>query len=246
MATKHASLSTSKLVLLASAGFSSAARRKARTLGIEAFSLEEAVDEDWTWLGSGKLEVWALRIRGCRLGFDAEKVWFSTPSGMAIFRPDGTYRGTVEEIVRAHLDGSPEFSESAIEHARRSGHSEFWAECESEPPLVVKDVHGLLHTATSIHVRVQAVCSPGAINLTKGRLNNSAVAFGRGQSPAGELTLSLVRGDERPPTGAVSVTDSKTGHLHTVEVQFTPSQHKLMFVAGPVRRDDQQSNKTIS
>ena len=245
MATKHSSLPTSKLVLLASAGFSPAAKRKAGLLGIEAFSLEEAIDEDWTWLGSGNLEVWALRIRGCRLGFDTEKIWFSAPSAMPIFRPDGEYRGTIEEVVRAHLDGAPEFSESAIEHAKQSGHSEFWAECQSKPPFVVKDVHGLLHTATSIHVRVQAVCSPGAINLRKGRLKNSAVAFGQGQSPAGEFTLSLVRCDERPPTGAVSVGDAKTGHHDTVDVRFTPHQDKLMFVAGPVRRDRRQSDKSV-
>jgi hypothetical protein len=245
MTAKHASLPTSKLVLLASAGFSKAAKRKARLLGIEALSLEEAVDEDWACLGSDSLEVWALRVCGYRLRFDVEKVWFPAPPGMPIFRPDGTCRGTVEEVVHAHFNGSPEFSESAIQLAKQSGHSEFWAAFESEPPFVVKDVHGLLHTAASIHVRVQAVRSPGAINLTKGRLKNSAVAFGRGQSPAGELTLSLVRCDERPPTGAVSVGDAKAGQFCTVDVRFTPNQGKLRFVAGPVRQDVWQPDKHI-
>lgn len=244
MAMKHASLPTSKLVLLASAGFSKAAKHKAEMLGIEALSLEEAVGEDWTWIESNQLEVWALRIRGCNLGFDAEKLWFSAPSGLAIFRPDGTFRGSVEDVVRAHLEGLPEFSESAIEHARRSGHSEFWAECDSEPPFVIKDSHGLLHTATSIHVRVQTVCSPGAINLTKGRIKNSAVAFGHGQSPAGELTFSLVRAHDSSPKGTVSVVDAQTKRIHTIDVTFTPEQRKLQFVAGPVRVRNQSDENS--
>lgn len=150
MAAKHASLPTSKLLLISSAGFSRAAKRKAQSFGIEALSFEEAAGADWAWLESNNLEVWALRVRGCRLAFDAEKFWLSAPPGLAIFRPDGTVRGRVEDVVRAHLEGDPEFTEAALDHAKQSGQPEFWAVCDAKPPFAIKDSDAILHIATSI------------------------------------------------------------------------------------------------
>jgi hypothetical protein len=236
MAMKHESLPTSKLVLVSASGFSKAAVAKAKALGIEAYSLEWALESDWaSFLGRDQLEVWALRVRGCELVLaTGSDVAHPAPPETAVFRPDGSYRGTLREIIGL-LEGSGELSEGAIEHARKSGESESWAECGSEPPLVVKDANMVAHVVTTIRVRVEVVRAPGTVELKRARFRGNAVAYGRGQSPAGELTLSLVQRPDAALTGALSVADPETAQVRTVDVTFTPERRTLRFVAGPVR-----------
>ena len=124
MAEKHKSLPTSKLVLVSARGFSKMRHRKADSLGIDAYSLEEAGETDWKGLiGNGarpSFDLFAFRILRCGLVFVEDNTHeYAASPYVRIFNDDGTCIGTLNDVVRTNTDGSDRFIEKAIQYARR-------------------------------------------------------------------------------------------------------------------------------
>jgi hypothetical protein len=109
MAMKHSSLPTSKLVLVSAKGFSRLASAKAASLGIDTYSFDEALAADWmTILGDGpelSISLWGFRILRCGLVFSHDEALEYTASPeVRTFNHDGTFRGTLNDIVRANTE----------------------------------------------------------------------------------------------------------------------------------------------
>ncbi len=240
MAMKHSVLPTSKLVLFARAGFSRTAESKAQSLGIDTYSLGEAEENDWSGLlgkdSGSPLAIWALRIKGCWLVLREDDQRRPHPAcpGTAIFNTDGTVEGELREIIHSAIDGDGDFTQAAIEHATRERQIEFLANLSRDPSMFVLGTDGQLQEVIGLRILLEAHELPGQVQLCEGRYRGSPVAFGEWDSPAGQLTLSLVQPRNSAATGAISVVDPKTNAVSTARVRFPSKSGKLKFVAGPV------------
>ncbi len=101
------------------------------------------------------------------------------------------------------------------------------------PPIFAKDSSAKRYQVEAIRVYLEARIIP-SVELTAARYRDTPVAYARGQSPAGEFTITLIQPEHGSPKGAMSVKNPDTGKAHTVNIRFTADQKKLAFVADPV------------
>lgn len=233
MAMKHDALPTSKLVLFSRSGFSQAAAKKARSLGIDTYSLSASEENDWSGLlgtNATPLVIWALRIKACWLVLqDDEGRQHPVHPNTAIFNADGTVEGELRQIIHSKIDHDADFTQAALEHASRVKEPEFLATLGREPPMFVLRESGQLREVARLRLLLEAVKLPGSFRLHEARYRKSPVAYSEGESPAGHLTLSLIQPQDSEATGAVSIVDPSTGAVSTSEVRFPSKPGKLRF-----------------
>lgn len=239
MAMKHNSLPTSKLILVSTTGFTRTAGVKAASLGIDIYSFDEAIATDWTALLGDSTELglylWAIRILGCGLVFtENDAVEYSASPEIRIFNSEGIFRGTLNDVVRAKTEESTSFTEKAVQYAQDTSEKIFGAELRFQQPLFAEDFHGNRHEVKVIRVYIEAREPASAVSLSAARYRDSPIAYGQGQSPAGEFAITLIQSPHGPPTGAMSVTDPATGEVQTVDVRFSPSDGKIVFLTDPI------------
>lgn len=239
MAMKHSSLPTSKLVLVSLTGFTRSASVKAASFGVDADSFAQAGKADWAQLVGGSTQasfsMWAFRIVRCSiiLASDDSREYFAPPA-TRIYRATGEFRGTLGDVVRPEAE-SAAFTENAIEYAEKAGDEIIGAELRIRPPLFAEREDGERHEVAAIRVYLQASKLPSAVRLTTARLNDLPVAYGRGESPAGSFTLSIIKPDADAVSGAFSVVDPVTGAVQTVGVRVPSAAGRLAFLTDRVR-----------
>src|SRR3954463_894062 len=136
MAMKHNSLITSKLILVSAKGFSRAAGVKAESLGIDIYSFDEAIETDWTALVGKELSLamWAFRILNCELVFtQGEAIDYSASPEIRIFNSEGTFKGTLREVVLANTCQSDSFTDGLIQYAEKATEPIIGAELKIHP-----------------------------------------------------------------------------------------------------------------
>ncbi len=244
MAEKHRSLPTSKLVLVSARGFSKTARTKAESLGIDAYSLEQAGEADWKGLvgkeGRSNVDLWVFRIRKCALVLteDDARERAADP-GVLVFREDGVCLGALNDLVRRNTERSAAFNEKMVGHVEKETEPFIGAELRFRTPMFVEDRAGTRHRLAKVRVYIEARKAP-PFTLATTRYRNTPIAYGHGQSAVGDFTLTLVRPDDRLPTGAVSVENPETGKVQTVGIRFTPEQGRLAFLTEPVQKTNEE------
>jgi hypothetical protein len=110
MAAKHETLPTDKLILVSQSGFSAAARTKARTLGIEAMTLGQAVRTEWNALvGIPVIGVqkWAVEPAACFAIFTQEDNQMNTLElefNQQLYDSEGNDTLIVQEVIDIIID----------------------------------------------------------------------------------------------------------------------------------------------
>lgn len=228
MLMKHQSLPTSKLILVSASGFTRSALLKAGSNGIEALTLEEAAATDWTaLLGEGGMDIWAWRIRGCGLvvASDSNREHVASPD-VRLFDSEGSFVGTLEAVIHAKVLRSGNVFQKAAQYAREIGEPVFGADVRLRPPLFAEDRRGGRHAVElfRLYLEFHDVTAP----LRPARYRDLPIAYGQGQSPAGDFELTLIQ-TPTGPTGAMSVTSATTGDVQTVDLQFTDGDSSTVF-----------------
>jgi hypothetical protein len=236
MVMKHATLPTSKLILVSRHGFSAAALSKARLLGVDAFALEEAEASDWAGvLGEpdSQVEMWALRILACSVVLASDgTILHRVEPETAVFDAEGKPRGRLESIVRRHTDGSASFTQALVERARTLGESIHGAAFRVRPPLFLMTLEGSLEEIDLIRIYLEAV-NTGDLVFERSAFRNASVAVGRARSSSVNYTLTLVKKDRA--SGAMTVVDTQTGATHTVDVRVPEDADTIAFIGGLIR-----------
>ena len=224
---------------MSTTGFTRTAGVKAASFGIDIYSFDEAIATDWTtFLGNDAelgVYLWAIRILGCGLVFSGNTaVEYAANPEIRIFNNDGAFRGTLNDVVRANTEQSSSFTEQAVLYAESVSETVFGAELRIQQPLFAEDFYGKRHEIKVIRVYIEARQPASAIRLSAARYRDSPIAYGQGQSPAGEFAITLIQSPHGPPTGAMSVTDPATGEVQTVDVRFPPEDGKIVFLTDPI------------
>lgn len=243
MAMKHSSLPTSKLILMTARGFSKAARAKAASLGIETYSFDEAVATDWmTHLGEGpnlSFDLWGFRILTCGIVLNrdgTEGHERKASPDVRVFNGDGTFRGTLNDIVRAYTEQSDHFTSNAMEYAAKAAEPVIGVEMRVRPPLFAEDKSGVVHEVKLIRIYLEArVISPD-VRLKATRYRGAPVAYGQGQSRLGEFALTMIQTTGGTPTGAMSVTDPTTKAVQTLDIRFPEDCDAMAFITDRFKR----------
>ena len=214
MLAKHADLPTNKLVLVAEAGFTGPARRKAEHEGVVAlepvdlsvgdpvFTIVNRLKSLWpkfVSLTPQRARVWVRRS-------DDDVVWFKAPSDLWVFWEDGRRLGTLVECIQAYINRSWEKIISDIDLANiAEDRDEFFRVVIGSPWLV--DAQGKpvdlfaqhedapggpeLHQIQQVEVWGKAIIEVRKVDLSHRRLGDVTYAYGESDL-AGRHALFVV------------------------------------------------------
>lgn len=233
MSSKHSTLPTSKLILLSSSGFSSGAERRAASLGIDTYTFDAALQEDWVAvLGAGPgapMELWAIRPLRCFVFLKGHDRPYLANPGTQVFDRFGTEASDLGTVVEAVVDESGKFVQTALEFSREQKQSVVGADLKRTSPTFLRDDAGQLHEIEIMRLILEVVPAPEDVRLSQARYRGRPVAYAQGPSPAGQYTLSLMQTEEGSATGAISIVDAETGEVATAEVCFPGGDGELKF-----------------
>ena len=232
MVMKHKLLPTSKLILVAAQGFTKTAAEKAALLGVDTYSLEEALATDWKEVLGESLscKMYAFRVVSCSLILeDTNETTMSAGRSLGIFNENGSLHSSLGELIDK-ATSSIDFTERAIEFGATGDQSIFGAEMRFNSALFVKDFDGALCKIrlALVFMEMHPVQTPAC--FTTARYQDSAIAYSEGKLPAGEFALTLIKPTNNLPTGAFTLTNQSTGKSNTVGLQFGPNDRRLVFV----------------
>lgn len=238
MAMKHSPLPTSKLILVAVQGFTRTAIAKAASFGIDTYSFDQALAADWTELlgTTMSLDMYAVRILNCCLVLArTEATAISEGRQFPVFNSDGTLHGTLGDLVDKATAESGRFTEQALQFGAADAPTVIGAELRFKTSLFAEDTTGTHHAIDLVRIYLEIRSAPNPEPFTASRYRNIPVAFVRGQSPAGDFVMTLIKPAEDSPTGAFTVTSPDTGEADTVGLHVQPKDSKLVFVTDMVR-----------
>lgn len=233
MAMKHASLPTSKLILISTAGFTQSATLKALGLGIETYSLEQAERADWDGILGPSFTVSpvAFRIVGCGLVLAAGTTTeYRAGPGVPLFDRLGNPQG----LLREALDSGP-LSDSKLvlalaEQSREKGQPFVSGLITADPPWYIEDRYGIRHEVAALRLCLEFRESPSPSQLQAARLRASRVAYATGDTSLGAFQLTFLQ-TSAGPIGAMSVTSPASGKVETWDLEFKPTGGRRLFLS---------------
>lgn len=199
MHSKHLTLPTDKLVLVARSGFTKSAREKAHFYNIETITLEEALTTDWDlairMLTSGFLKLITFHCNTCH-------ALCGHPGGNKVFSPvkrDTTvylpYRDTptdFEKMVQFFL-AEPQLKEVLDEQLRTTDERAFTIEYTPHPGTFVLDEDQTQMPLLKFSVELEVEQTETPISFSVGRYRKHPVVFGASSDPNIHLHYALVK-----------------------------------------------------
>jgi hypothetical protein len=190
---KHHTLGTDRLILASRAGFRQPARKKAKALGIETVSLEEAAEDAARRIVRGLRVLWAKVFSAAA---ETIRVDLTTPTGpmtmscpvslagqeIAIFDPDGKELGSLQDIVKM-LSQQPNLFRDVVRDAR--GDEKFFeiglrlGEILGPVFLRHEETGGAMHTIDTVRIHGRCTVNVSEVPLSHGQLAGNPVAWGR-------------------------------------------------------------------
>ena len=223
MFQKHKDLPSSKLVLVSARGFSGGAEKKARALGLETIVLEDAETHDWvkTFGPRQQFEVLALRICAvllvpCLAPGDAHPA----PRWLRTFNLDGTHRAPLGELVDSATSSSGPFTEGVIQAAKSEIlPTSILCELRPTPPFAVMSPANELEQIERIVIIVEVHPTTLSDRVRTTSYRGTSVAYSSGETPIGDFVLTFVKPPGGSVTGALSIQDSSSGQVQTVDMR---------------------------
>jgi hypothetical protein len=219
MVEKHRNLPTNQLVLVAKAGFSKSAQRKADSAGVRTYSLGKAIDADWTEI-VGRLE----RIFFARFEFKLQSfaVRLDNPSsqfhligpGQAFLTAAGEHIASALEIGHHILNQHP-FASRVMDEVKEDGEKRADYEVEAPADWYVVDTSGQHHLITTIRLHFTITRRSAPIELSHASWNDVPVAFGAGETAFGSTFVSFIEPKEGPGGALVTMPHPGSGEVRT-------------------------------
>jgi hypothetical protein len=240
MTMKHQALPTHKLVLVSASGFTAPALEKAQALGIEAHSFETALDADWPAIIRDKelpLSLLNFHLHAVTLVFDTAGAEGEFPAGPSVPRwsSEGDRLGTLGEYIYPRLESWEVFGERAAELIGDDDTGVFGVELRSNPRFHVRDPQGEDHELAGVRAYIEFKVETVPLGFTQGALGGVPVGFGSGDSPLGEISVTVME-DHETLAGAMALFDPQVGDFQTVKLEAPPEPTAFRLVAqgGPL------------
>ena len=242
MAMKHQALPTNKLVLVSASGFTSTALEKAQALAIDTYSLDAALDVDWTRYVGKETEfpltwfeyhLWAVTLVLTEVGPHTE---FAAGPSTQLWSSAGDGLGTLGEYVYPRLESWESFGEHAAEFIGEKSEGRLGLEMRPQRRFYVADPEGRHHEVAAIRAYIEFEVAKMPVGLTAGTWRGTPVGFGTGDSPLGHASITVMEPSEGAAFGAVTVPDPDSGEPQTVKLEPPPepSAFRLVAQGGPL------------
>jgi hypothetical protein len=196
MATKHAHLATSKLVLWSASGFSKAAERKAAALKIETVSQRDALRTDWQNLAQ-QLVNGSVRYLSPRFESAVDIV---TPDGIEeripaqaqlALQPIHTLGHVTLEALLHHMRSLPDLATVLLDHAP-VGSGTFHMVYEPPAPCDLLDGEIRLGRVTRVLAEIRSDVQVGALKSRSVHHREELFTLARAELSQGDFELRVV------------------------------------------------------
>ncbi|MDQ6768862.1 MAG: hypothetical protein M3Z54_02610 [Gemmatimonadota bacterium] len=210
---KHDTLPTSKLILVAQAGFTKAAKAKAALLGIEVLSLDKAEKVDWTSVVHRlhQLIICAVRARTFvyGIGLAGDDQLFELSHDAVLEKGDGIQRLTVGDVIDSLLFLQSIRMKTLEVGADAPDGKTGWLIELPLPRDIFAVVDGERRRVASLRFAILTDRVLIDVELTAAAFRNAWVAYGEAVSPAGNITVSVLERRGVPPTAAIVYEDEE-------------------------------------
>lgn len=205
MHSKHASLPTNKLILVAESGFTAPALRKAKHYGFEAVTIETALDADWKLAtelaATGFFELTSFRY-SCAVVYESEggvlqQVDISTASLIIA----ESQQITLDEFVRYVLN-LPETKDALYPRISVMNERQFWFSYAKPGGLWKIETNGTTVRVAELRVGLDVDQAVTPVEFSTGKYKATPFISGRSTLP-NELQFVLVKKPDGTTEGAI-------------------------------------------
>ena len=206
MQSKHATLPTDKLILVAESGFTAPALRKAQFYGIEAVTIEDAFATDWKLAteltATGFFELTSFRY-SCALIYESRvgaRTKREVPSSSRISSESG--QATLDEFVRYVLD-LPETKNAIYPRITSMHERQFWFSYSKPGGLWDAELDEETVRVVELRVGLDVDHSTTPVQFASGKYRQTPFLSGASISTANQLQFVLLKKADGTIEGAV-------------------------------------------
>jgi len=241
MLGKHSTLGTNKLVLVSQSGFTQEALAKAKQNNIEAITLEEAKEFDWStivkeivgkdslYLASFNMKCTNFSMRFMEIPLDQrQKAEALVPKGVGpntqFFISETKERGTLKQIPAALLHNR-KIAEAIMQRWIKEGKETFTVTWNVPKGSYIEDQSGNIYYIESFEVKGECDVPRVSVKFKHGAFRDTQVVhatapniFG-GEDTSGVVTLSIIEQEGRPAKGALVLPKPNEAGRRVFEMQ---------------------------
>lgn len=206
MHSKHSSLPTNKLILVAERGFTSPALRKAQFYGIEAITIEAALATDWKLAteltATGFFELPSFKY-SCALIYESPsgtRRQFEVPSSSHITGVSN--QTTLDQFVRYVLD-LPETKDALYPRITSMNERQFWFSYSKPGGLWDTEIEGKKVRVVELRVGLDVDHAATPVQFASGKYLHTPFVAGASTLPKNELLFVLLKKADGTSEGAV-------------------------------------------
>lgn len=220
MSGKHQSLPTDKLVLVSKSGFTKDALAKAKLLGIEIISFEEAISTDWT-VFVNKVEelfiaIFNSKVVSCQAFVvnDDDKIDAHTiDSEQILYADNRELYTTARQLVDVVLHDA-QVQKAILTKVSSDGKQSTTLEFRMPLSIYADDITGTRREVKGLRLRLESTRTTQPIELQYGAVGKAQVAFGKAtfaqvNSSGENIFLALLEQQGQPGTAAISLDSGK-------------------------------------
>jgi hypothetical protein len=202
MSAKHADLPTDKLVLVSGSGFAGPAVTKARSLGIETLTIDDAYDTDWKIAldlsRDGVFELFDLKYK-CFLHLEGIDDWFAPTFGSRIHDSNRQYTTEIKNVV-AYMLSEPRAKDVLVNHTSSTGERDFHITLKQRG-LEFERSDGTFVPLVEICLGLEITFTATPVTFAIRRFREREFLTGQSKSNNGNLTFALARFRDGPIGG---------------------------------------------
>ncbi|WP_162264468.1 hypothetical protein [Thiobacillus denitrificans] len=206
MRSKHSSLPTDKLILVAEAGFYAPALAKAKFYGIEAVTIETALAADWKIVAeltaTGFFELTSFKYT-CAVIYESDggnREQIDVPSTSSI--TCDSQQTTLDEFVRYVLNLT-ETKEALYPRITSMNERQFWFSYSRPGGLWDAEINGATVRVVELRVGLDVDHTRTPVEVSAGKYRNTPFVAGVSSSKTNELQFVLVKKPDGTTEGAV-------------------------------------------
>lgn len=196
MACKHATLPTTKLVLVSKSGFTKNALIKANFLNIVALTIEEALTADWdNFVKSlGRFEEIQVHCQ-CRI----DTIKYITDKGppeikdTTIYTEKDINKGLALQTILDSILQSENLKDKIFQTMERNSSKIFHFPVHPTPPLYVLELNNKFREVACFHLEIEAKQKTYDFKMSSGSFKENDVAFGKHTKNSESATIVLIK-----------------------------------------------------
>lgn len=206
MHSKHSSLPTNKLILVAENGFTEPALRKAKFYGIETLTIDSALGTDWKLAteltATGFFEITSFKYSSSIIYLDAQGTRQQLQAAADTLITGGNRAFTIDQLTKYVLD-LPSTKAAIYPRITSMNERQFWFSYTHPGTPLSADANGQAFLVVELRVGLDAEQSITPVQFATGCYRGVPFVEGSSTSPAKTLQFVMIRSRDGTCRGAV-------------------------------------------